>query len=130
MEMEFKKAPQKIKLIASVVTLGFIISGCGTPEKEVQTSAPSSTTVSIETSAKNLQRVQICASCHGLEGKATIPVYPNLAGQNAEYIIIALKGYRNQTRTGGQASAMYGISSQLSDEEISQLAVYYSNMRP
>jgi cytochrome c553 len=130
MEMKLKKATSKTNLIAVLVTFGFILYGCGTPEKKAQTSAPSNNTASIEISPETLQRVQICASCHGVEGKATIPIYPNLAGQNAEYIIGALKGYRRQDRTGGQASAMYGISSQLSDEEIIQLAAYYSNMRP
>jgi cytochrome c553 len=130
MEMKFKKSTQTINLTVSIVTMGFILTGCGTPENKVQTSASSGNTQFIETTPKTLQRVQICASCHGVDGKATIPIYPNLAGQNAEYIIIALKGYRSQTRTGGQASAMYGLSSQLSDEEIAQLAAYYSNMRP
>ena len=33
-----------------------------------------------------------------------VPTYPNLAGQNAAYLELALKAYKNQERTGAQAS--------------------------
>lgn len=71
-----------------------------------------------------------CAACHGAEGKAMIPTYPNLAGQNAAYLEGALKAYRSQERTGYQAAIMYGMSANLSDQDIADLAAYYANLAP
>lgn len=68
-----------------------------------------------------------CAGCHGQDGKSMIPTYPNLAGQNAAYIEGALKAYRSQERTGYQAALMYGMAASLSDQDIADLAAYYSS---
>ncbi len=35
-----------------------------------------------------------CAACHGAQGKVTVPMYPNLAGQNAMYLQHALQAYK------------------------------------
>lgn len=72
-------------------------------------------------------KAMVCAACHGQDGKAMIPTYPNLAGQNAPYIEMALKGYRSQERTGLQATIMYGMAANLSDQDIADLAAYYSS---
>jgi cytochrome c553 len=32
-------------------------------------------------------KIAACAACHGTDGKATAPIYPNLAGQNADYLV-------------------------------------------
>ena len=31
-----------------------------------------------------------CTACHGANGVAITPSYPNLAGQNAEYLVLSL----------------------------------------
>ena len=70
----------------------------------------------------------VCASCHGANGKSTIPTYPNLAGQNAGYIVQALKDYKGGKRTGPQAGIMKGMAMPLSDDDIANLAAYYSSL--
>jgi cytochrome c553 len=70
-----------------------------------------------------------CAACHGEKGKASVPIYPNLAGQNKAYLEMTMKAYRSKDRTGLQAEAMYGIAEQLSDENIKALAAYYSSLK-
>lgn len=70
----------------------------------------------------------MCTSCHGANGKAMIPTYPNLAGQNEQYIALALKAYKAGQRTGGQAAIMAGMSAALTDTDIANLAAYYSAM--
>ncbi len=52
----------------------------------------------------------------------TLPTYPNLAGQNEQYIVSALKAYKEQRRTGGQAAG-------LSEADMQNLAAYYSNLK-
>lgn len=70
----------------------------------------------------------VCAACHGADGKAAIPTYPNLAGQNEGYLKLALKAYKNGERTGGQAAIMMGMAKPLSDADIDNLAAYFSSL--
>ena len=61
-------------------------------------------------------------------GKSAIPTYPNLAGQNEQYIIHALNAYKKGDRAVGQAMIMAGMAKQLSDNDIANLAAYYSSL--
>ncbi len=70
----------------------------------------------------------VCAACHGVDGIATIPTYPNIAGQNEAYLVESMKAYREKRRTGGQAVIMQGQSMALSDEDIADLAAYYASL--
>ncbi|MBR9789313.1 MAG: cytochrome c [Vibrionaceae bacterium] len=70
----------------------------------------------------------VCAACHGADGIATIPGYPNLKGQNAQYIMSSLKAYKNKERNGGLAAVMQAQASLLSDDDIANLAAYYSSL--
>jgi len=70
-----------------------------------------------------------CAACHGANGKASIPTYPNLAGQNAGYIEASLQAYKAGQRTSPQAAIMKGMAMPLSDADIKNLAAYYSSLK-
>ena len=71
----------------------------------------------------------VCAACHGAAGKAAVPNYPNLAGQNKAYLISSLKAYKNKERSGGMAAIMQGQAAALSDQDIENLAEYYSSLK-
>jgi cytochrome c553 len=71
------------------------------------------------------QKSQVCQACHGTDGKGNIPTYPVLAGQYADYMEQALKAYRDGDRSN---AIMAGIAGPLSDEDIEDLAAYYSAM--
>lgn len=73
-------------------------------------------------------KAAVCAACHGKDGVAAIPGYPNLAGQNEQYLVSALKAYKNKQRSGGQAAIMQGQATGLSDEDIANLAAYYASL--
>jgi len=73
-------------------------------------------------------KAAICAACHGMAGKASMPAYPNLAGQNEAYLVAALKAYRSKERQGGMASLMHPQAANLSDEDIANLAAYYASL--
>jgi cytochrome c553 len=73
----------------------------------------------------------VCSACHGPEGHSISPVFPRLAGQQAGYIIVQLEAFRNHTRGDPNAQAyMWGMSSQLTDATIKDLAQYYSTQKP
>jgi len=70
-----------------------------------------------------------CVACHGAEGIASVPVYPNLAGQNEAYLVSSLKAYKNKERNGGMAAVMQANAAALSDEDIADLAAYYASLK-
>ena len=75
-------------------------------------------------------KVAACAACHGTDGQATAPIYPNLAGQNAEYLVSSLKAYRAGERGGGMSAMMTPQVQALSDEDIADIAAYYASLQP
>jgi cytochrome c553 len=69
-----------------------------------------------------------CTGCHGVD--SAVNAYPNyhvpkLGGQNADYLEIALQGYRNGSRAH---PTMHGQGSQLSDQDIADLAAYFASI--
>ncbi len=70
-----------------------------------------------------------CIGCHGIDGyKNTYPTYsvPRLAGQSAEYIVIALTGYKDGTRGHG---TMHSHAATMSDQDMQDIAAYLANSR-
>lgn len=74
-------------------------------------------------------KAAVCAACHGADGIAVIPGYPNLKGQNEQYLISSIKAYKNKQRTGGLAAVMQAQASMLSDDDIANLAAYYASLK-
>jgi cytochrome c553 len=75
-------------------------------------------------------KVAMCIGCHAIPGyKAVFPeVYqvPMIGGQSAAYIESALKAYRKGDR---KHPSMRGIAGSLSDQDIADLAAYYSQQK-
>ncbi|HDY8047277.1 TPA: cytochrome c [Vibrio vulnificus] len=72
-------------------------------------------------------KAAVCAACHGADGMATIPGYPNLKGQNEQYLVSAIKAYKNKERNGGLAVVMQ--AAMLNDADIANLAAYYASLK-
>lgn len=72
-------------------------------------------------------KVEMCIGCHGIPGyKASFPeVYrvPLIGGQSAKYIEAALHAYKKGER---KHPSMRGIAGSLSDQDIADVAAYYS----
>lgn len=65
-----------------------------------------------------------CTGCHGIVGQRNVyPHYhvPKIAGQNHEYLVIALKAYRDDTRSH---PTMRAQGESLSDEDIENIAAF------
>ncbi len=74
---------------------------------------------------------QVCASCHGPEGRSVSPAFPRLAAQQKDYVDAQLKAFRSHTRADPMAQAyMWGMASQLSDDMITKLATYFAEQTP
>jgi len=77
--------------------------------------------------AVGAQKNQMCAGCHGIAGWRTAfpEVYkvPKIGGQYAAYIVKALQEYRSGERSH---PSMRAIAASLSDQDMADLAAYYS----
>ena len=65
-----------------------------------------------------------CTGCHGIAGyKNTYPMYhvPRIGGQNEEYLVIALQGFKSGER---KHSTMNLQAEALSEQDIQDIAVY------
>ncbi len=70
-------------------------------------------------------RAGICASCHGDNGIGLSPLYANLAGQKAPYLVKQLQNFKEGTRSDPTMSI---FAKQLSDTDIDNLAAYYESL--
>lgn len=71
----------------------------------------------------------VCSVCHGAQGVSVVPIYPNLKGQHEAYLYGALKAYKSGQRQGGMSAIMKPQVDLLSDEEMVNLAAYYSSLK-
>jgi cytochrome c553 len=69
--------------------------------------------------------VEACQSCHGSRGISTGSTIPNLAGQKRDYLAAQLLAFKNKERKN---DIMESIAGQLSEEEIHDLANYWSTL--
>lgn len=71
------------------------------------------------------QKAALCQVCHGYDGIGTNPTVPNIGGESSLYLTKQLKAFRAGERNHQQMSI---IAQGLSDEDIADLADYYSRI--
>ena len=67
----------------------------------------------------------VCSACHGANGISIAPNYPNLAGQQAAYIVKQLTDFKAGTRTDMLMSPM---AANLSEQDMADVAAYFSSL--
>lgn len=67
-----------------------------------------------------------CVFCHGTNGISSNNTYPNLAGQNPEYLYNAMKAYQDSLRIGPLAEMMKAQLRMLNDEDLHDVAAFFS----
>ena len=65
----------------------------------------------------------MCQACHGLDGLSKTPDAPNIAGQTEPYLVTQLQAFKSG---GRKNDAMSVVAPSLSDQDIEDLAAYYS----
>src|SRR6187455_2251468 len=79
--------------------------------------------------AKGKQLAYTCTGCHGIvEYKNAYPSYrvPKIGGQNEQYIIAALTGYKKRERNH---PTMQAQAQSFSDQDIADIAAYLSSLK-
>ena len=67
----------------------------------------------------------MCQACHGLDGLSKTPDAPNIAGQIEPYLVAQLQAFRSGARKN---DAMSVVAPSLSDNDIDDLAAYFSSI--
>lgn len=66
-----------------------------------------------------------CVACHGPEGNSAVPVWPNLAGQNAPYLQAQLAAFKDGSRSDAVMAAQ---AMMLNEQDMADLAVYFESL--
>src|SRR5665647_819920 len=68
-----------------------------------------------------------CSGCHGDGGVSGNPATPSLAGQEAQYFVAAMRGYKDGARNN---ATMKGPATAVDDATAKNLAAYYAGQTP
>ena len=69
---------------------------------------------------------KVCAACHGADGNSAAADFPKLAGQQADYIVKSLQGYKSGTRKN---PVMAPMGANLSQRDMEDVAAYFSHQQ-
>lgn len=90
-----------------------------------------------ELNGKRLYMKKTCIACHGLNGAKAILDYPNLAGQEKDYLVNQMKDIKSGKRVGSpddtgnpRTAGMEGVMHLVSDEEMEAIAEWLSGLPP
>ena len=105
-----------LPLAMAIVALG---AGCSSLDR-------SRNLANLDVSGRTLAQ-QVCSNCHGVDGNSVSPNFPNLAAQPKDYLIAELDEFRKHTRVDPAGfEYMWGLSHNLTDKQISELADYFA----
>lgn len=112
-------------ILAAIMVVCAAIANADTP------TAPIATVPMAATLVPAPEKVAMCRGCHGIaQYRTAYPlVYsvPKLGGQQAAYIVKALKDYRQGLRNH---ATMQSIAATLTDDEVAAIAAYYAAAKP
>ena len=68
-----------------------------------------------------------CAGCHGADGNSVAAAYPDLAGQNYNYLLKELEDFRSGKRTAPPMNVLIKVlPAEPKDESLKDIAAFYS----
>jgi len=88
--------------------------------------ATSSAVAQTPAEVKPLAKADVCAACHGADGNSTNPLYPILAQQNARYLYLELKDFKEGRR---KDPLMSPVAATLEQSDMLALADYFSKQK-
>ena len=109
-----------------------LVASAGVRAEEVVGTAATEDAAAVPVAdGETLFMTKTCFTCHGKDAKTPIlPMYPKIAGQNAEYALQQMLDIKSGVRSNGMTLAMKGIMHLVTEEEIHVLAEYVSTLEP
>ena len=80
--------------------------------------------------ARGREKSAVCSTCHGNDGNSTVSAWPKIAGQSERYLIEQLKEFRKGQQGNRFNAVMYGLTQNLTDQDIADLAAFYASQKP
>ena len=68
-----------------------------------------------------------CAGCHGSDGRGVAPGIPDLAAQEARYLVASLTAYKKGTRTH---AALQDLTVEMKDADVRNVAGFFASLPP
>jgi cytochrome c553 len=105
-------SPLRLQLFCSLAGCLLVVFGFSAMAQTPSKSKPQASTPTIATTAPKplvdyAQRyAQVCASCHGVDGKGAANLAPSLAGQHSFYVITQLFLFKNERRSNVAMNAL------------------------
>lgn len=84
------------------------------------------TTASVEKIEAGRTKAATCVACHGPEGIAAAPQWPNLAGQHETYLLQSLSQYKQGTRVDMVMNPMVAA---LDEQSLEELAAFFASQK-
>ncbi len=72
---------------------------------------------------------EVCAECHGMDGVSWADRFPNIAGQNKDYLLAEMRNFRDGARTNDDHQ-MWAVLSNMSPAEMDAAAAWYADQPP
>jgi cytochrome c553 len=111
-------------MIANAIAFGALHSGAGlaagAPFDDVRRQPPVQ-----GDAAHGAARAAACAACHGVQGIAVAPTFPNLAGQSQTYLYVQLRAFKDGAR---ENAVMKPMASALSDQDMRDVAAHFASL--
>jgi cytochrome c553 len=102
-------------IICVLSVFSFVLSGCSVFEKNTAAATPA---------AAEQTAYYTCGGCHGPENVRVEFMSPKIIGQKKGYLVAQLRDFRDNKRINPY---MNGVAAGLTDEDIVNLAAYYSS---
>lgn len=83
--------------------------------------------VSGAANADGKAKAMACGACHGADGNSSNPIWPNLAGQHAGYLVKQAQAFKSGSR---QNPSMAPMVINLPDEDIVEISGYFAAQAP
>ncbi len=72
------------------------------------------------------KKAEACVACHGAGGNSVVGAFPTLAGQNARYIYLQLRDYKEGRRKNPMMSP---VAAGLEKQDMHDLAAYFASQK-
>jgi cytochrome c553 len=103
-------SPLRLQLVCSLAGCLLVVFGSSALAQTPSKSKPQASTTTIAAPKPVVdyaQRyAQVCASCHGVDGKGAANLAPSLAGQHSFYVITQLFLFKNERRNNAVMNAL------------------------
>lgn len=100
-----------------------------TPQPGAQPAAQSANIIETPETKAGQAKTGTCTACHNADGNSTVPNWPKIAGQYEDYLVKQLKEYRMGDKGPRFEASMYAMVANLTDQDIADLAAFYSHQK-